>query len=94
MESDKMNKAVAMKYKTYQDNAPKIVAKGKGVIADKIIQKAKKFNISIFQNEELTDLLMNVELNQEIPEELYQSVIELFLWLHKTEKKAQMSKIL
>jgi len=87
-----MKKAVAMKYKAYEDNAPKIIAKGKGEIALKILEKAKKYDINIFENEELTNMLMNVEINEEIPTELYQAVVEVFIWLHKTENKAQISK--
>jgi len=87
-----MNKAVAMKYKAYEDNAPKVIAKGSGEIAKKIVEKAKEYDISIFQNEELTNLLMNVELDNEVPSELYKAVVEVFVWLNKTEKKAQMSK--
>lgn len=87
-----MNKAVAMKYQAYQDNAPKVVAKGSGEVAKRIIQKAKEYDVAIFQNPELTDMLMNVELNQEIPPELYKAVVEVFIWLHKTEEKAQLSK--
>jgi len=86
-----MKKAVAMKYKAYEDNAPKIIAKGKGEIALKILEKAKKYDINIFENEELTNMLMNVEVNEEIPTELYQAVVEVFIWLHKTENKAQIS---
>jgi len=87
-----VNKAVAMKYQAYQDNAPKVVAKGSGEVAKRIIQKAKEYDVAIFQNPELTDMLMNVELNQEIPPELYKAVVEVFIWLHKTEEKAQLSK--
>lgn len=87
-----MKQAVAMKYKVYEDNAPKIVAKGKGEIAKKIIQKAKEYDIAIFENKELTNLLMNVEIDEEIPPELYKAVVEVFVWLHKTEEKAQISK--
>jgi flagellar biosynthesis protein len=85
-------KAVAMKYKAYEDHAPKVIAKGSGEIAKKIIQKAKEFDVSIFQNAELTDMLMNVEINEEVPAELYKAVVEVFIWLHKTEQKAQLSK--
>jgi len=85
-------KAVAMKYQMYEDNAPKIIAKGSGEIAKKIIEKAKEFDVSIFQNPELTNMLMNVEINEEVPAELYQAVVEVFIWLHKTEQKAQLSK--
>jgi flagellar biosynthesis protein len=87
-----MKKAVALKYKAYEQNAPKIIAKGNGEIAQKIIQKAKEYDINIFQNEELTKTLMEVEVGEEIPPKLYKAVVEVFIWLHKTEKNAQLSK--
>ena len=86
-----MKQAVAMKYKAYEDSAPKVIAKGSGEIAKKIIQKAKEYDVAIFQNPELTNMLMNVEINEEVPEKLYEAVVEVFVWLHKTENKAQMS---
>jgi flagellar biosynthesis protein len=86
-----MKKAIAMKYKVYEDNAPKVIAKGSGEIARKILEKAKEYGINIFENAELTNMLMNVELNEEIPPELYKAVIEVFIWLQKTEEKAQLS---
>lgn len=86
-----MKQAVAMKYKAYEDSAPKVIAKGSGEIAKKIIQKAKEYDVAIFQNPELTNMLMNVEINEEVPEKLYEAVVEVFVWLHKTENKAQIS---
>ena len=86
-----MKQAVAMKYKAYEDNAPKVIAKGSGEIAKKIIQKAKEYDIAIFQNPELTQMLMNVEIDEEVPPKLYETVVEVFVWLHKTENNAQMS---
>ena len=86
-----MKQAVAMKYKAYEDSAPKVIAKGSGEIAKKIIQKAKEYDIAIFQNPELTQMLMNVEVDEEVPPKLYEAVVEVFVWLHKTENKAQMS---
>jgi flagellar biosynthesis protein len=87
-----MKKAVAMQYKAYENNAPKVIAKGSGEIAKKILEKAKEYDINIFKNAELTEMLMNVEVNEEIPPELYKAVVEVFIWLHKTEEKAQISK--
>ncbi len=84
-------KAVALKYKAYEDNAPKIVAKGKGEIAAKIIKKAKELEIPMFQNEILVDSLLKVE-NEEIPPKLYQAVAEVFVWLYNVEKSAQFSR--
>ena len=85
-------KAVALKYQQNQDLAPRVVAKGSGEIAEKIIQKAKEFDVAIFQNKELADSLMKVDVDDTIPESLYKAVVEVFVWLHKTEQKAQLSK--
>ena len=85
-------KAVALKYKAYEDLAPKVIAKGKGEIAKKIIAKAKEFDIPLFQNEELADMLLNVDVGEEIPPKMYETVVEVFIWLYKLEEKAQISK--
>ena len=85
-------KAVALKYKAYEDLAPKVIAKGTGEIAKKIIEKAKKFDVPIFQNETLADMLLKVDVNEEVPPKMYDAVVEVFIWLYKLEEKAQMSK--
>jgi len=86
------NKAVALKYKAYEENAPKVIAKGKGELAKKIIEKAKIYDIPLFQNETLADMLLNVEIGEEIPPKMYQAVVDVFIWLYKLEEKAQLSK--
>jgi flagellar biosynthesis protein len=83
-------KAVALKYKAYEDAAPKIVAKGEGEIARKIIQKAKEFDVPLFQNEALVNSLLNVK-DEEIPPHLYEAVAKVFVWLVSLEEKAQLS---
>jgi len=85
-------KAVALKYKAYEDLAPKVIAKGKGEIARKIIEKAKKFDIPTFQNEEIANILLNVETGKEVPPKIYEAVVEVFIWLHNLEKRAEMSR--
>ena len=85
-------KAVALKYKAYEDLAPKVIAKGKGELAKKIIEKAKEFDVPLFQNETLADMLLNVEVGEEIPPQMYNAVVEVFVWLYKLEEKAQLSK--
>ena len=85
-------KAVALKYKAYEDLAPKVVAKGQGEIAKKIIEKAKEFDVPLFQNEELVNMLLSVEVGEEIPPKMYKAVVEVFVWLYKLEDKAQLSK--
>ena len=85
-------KAVALKYKAYEEMAPKVVAKGRGELAKKIIEKAKEFDVPLFQNEELADMLLNIEVGEEVPPKMYEAVVEVFIWLYKLEEKAQLSK--
>lgn len=80
-------KAAALKYDQESSKAPKIIASAKGEIADKIIQKAKEFDIPIFANKELVDSLVNLDIDHEIPQELYSAVADIFIWLMKNENK-------
>ena len=81
------DKAVALKYDKESSSAPKVVASGKGHISEMIVQKAKEFNIPIFANKALVDSLINLEVDHEIPSELYSAVVEVFVWLMKNEQK-------
>jgi flagellar biosynthesis protein len=85
-------KVVALKYEENGVSAPKVVAKGKGEVAQKILQKADEFDIPIFQNKALAESLLTLDLDEQIPPNLYKAVAEVFVWLMKSEKKAQMSK--
>ncbi|HIO90967.1 MAG TPA: flagellar biosynthesis protein FlhB [Campylobacterales bacterium] len=84
--------AVALKYDEDGKSAPKVVAKGKGEIAKKILQKADEFDIPIFKNKALADSLLKLDLDEQIPPGLYKAIAEVFVWLMKSEQKAQMSK--
>lgn len=90
-QNDKFSKAVALAYEQNSRTAPKVLAKGKGAIADKIIEKAKEYDIPLFASAALVDSLLEVELEQEIPPELYRAVVEVFVWLYNNEQKAQRS---
>lgn len=83
-------KAVALAYNKHL-SAPKVVAQGKNRFATLLIQKAVEFDIPIFQNKELVDLLMNIEVDDFISEECYLAVAKIFVWLNENEKKAQLS---
>lgn len=85
-------KAAALTYDDKADIAPKVLASGKGEIAKKIIQKAREFDIPLFANEELVNMLLKVEIDECIPVELYSAVVEAFVWLHNVEQKSQMSQ--
>jgi flagellar biosynthesis protein len=71
--------AVALHYD--RTGAPRVVAKGRGSIGDKIIEVAKANNIPIEENEVLAGALSNVELGEEIPEELYKAVAEVLIFV-------------
>ena len=85
-------KAVALKYEASQQSAPNVVASGKGEVADKILMLAKLYNVPIFQNDALADSLLNVQVGDDIPPKLYKAVAEVFVWLAKSNEKAQMSR--
>lgn len=85
-------KVVALKYEENGVSAPKVVAKGQGIIAQKIMEKAREFDVPIFQNKALAESLLNLDTGEQIPPNLYKAVAEVFVWLMKSEKKAQMSR--
>lgn len=84
-------KAAALAYDQQKHRAPKLLAKGQGLIAEKILAKARELETPLFQNELLVNSLLDAPLDQEIPPALYQAVVEVFVWLYKSEQKAQMS---
>lgn len=71
----------------YQEGmyAPKVVAKGRGVLAEAIIERAKEAGVYVHESSALVSLLMQVDLDQHIPPELYLAVAELLAWLYKIE---------
>ncbi len=67
------------------DPAPKVVAKGMGNIAQSIIELAKQHNVPVHESPELVAMLMQVDLDQQIPPELYTVVAELLAWIYSLE---------
>lgn len=84
-ENDPHLKAVALAYREGQA-APKVVAKGRGLIAQEIIKRAKESNIYVHESTELVALLMQVDLDDRIPPQLYVAVAELLAWLYHLEQ--------
>ncbi len=83
-------KAAALRYGE-NDNAPKVVASGRGDIALKIIEKANAFDVPLFQNEALAEALLKQEVGSEIDPQLFQAVAEVFVWLLKAEESIELS---
>jgi flagellar biosynthesis protein len=90
--SDKKNeikKAVALRYASDKQQAPVVVAKGKGQIAEKIMEKAKEFGIPLQEDASLVEVLSKLDLNQEIPAELYQLVAEILSFIYRSDQRAK-----
>ncbi len=84
MKSNSLNrKAVALKYDSQLNSAPVVKAKGTGKVAERIIKIAKENGIPIKEDTDLTELLMQIELNEEIPPELYKVVAEIFAYIYR-----------
>ena len=79
-------KAVALQYDNNKNNAPKVVAKGEGKSAKKIIQIAKENGVTLKKDEDLVELLSKVELDSEVPPQMYKAVAEVFSFLYKITK--------
>ena len=77
--------AVALTYGKTEGGAPTVVAKGRGLLAQAIIERARQHGIFVHESEDLVGLLMKVELDQEIPPKLYLAIAELLAWLYRLE---------
>jgi flagellar biosynthesis protein len=78
--------AAALAYDTpTAEGVPRVVAKGYGIVADMIVERAKEAGLYVHQSPEMVSLLMQVDLDAKIPPKLYQAVAELLAWLHHLE---------
>ncbi|HKX52736.1 MAG TPA: EscU/YscU/HrcU family type III secretion system export apparatus switch protein [Nitrosospira sp.] len=84
MKKRDLPEAVALAYRS-GDYAPQVVAKGRGLVADNIIREARSHGVYVHESPELVSLLMQVDLDQHIPPQLYRAVAELLAWLYKME---------
>ncbi len=84
---DKPKKAAAIRYRHKVDNTPVVVAKGSGIIAERIIEIAKKHHIPLKNDPALIEVLSKLDLDQEIPAELYRAVAEVLAYVYKMTKK-------
>lgn len=86
MTPDKRRTAIALAYQT-GDAAPRVVAKGRGLIAQAIIERAREHGVFVHESEDLVAMLMQVELDENIPPHLYLAVAELLAWLYRLERE-------
>jgi len=86
----KRKEAVALTYQPEASDAPKVVAKGKGKIAENILEKAAENGIPIQEDVSLVELLGKLDINESIPEELYQAVAEVFAFVYRLDREHHM----
>ncbi len=82
---NKPKQAIALSYDP-ADDAPKVVASGRGLLAEKIIEKAKEFDVPIHQDNKLADTLSRLEIGEMIPPELYEVVAEILIFVDSMDK--------
>lgn len=86
--ADKNNKpkqAIALSYE-FGEEAPKILATGKGAIAERIIEKAKEADVPLYEDSKLADTLSKLEIGDMIPPELYKAVAEILVFVDSMDK--------
>jgi flagellar biosynthesis protein len=88
----KKKKAVALTYDP-SNMAPQVVASGRGVVADRIIERAKEADVATYKDEGLADTLLKLEIGDMIPPELYGVVAEILVYVDRMDKiKSKLSK--
>ncbi|AIQ59245.1 EscU/YscU/HrcU family type III secretion system export apparatus switch protein [Paenibacillus borealis] len=86
--SQNRKKAVALKYIPGQSEAPVVVAKGQGSVADIILQKAKENGVAVQEDAALVEVLSKLDLDQQIPPQLYQLVAEILSYVYQSDRSA------
>jgi flagellar biosynthesis protein len=81
--------AIAMRYDVEHDKAPLILASGRGAVADEILRIAEDNKIPLYENKELAQLLAKLEIDTEIPAQLYVLVAEVLFFVYKLDKMAE-----
>ena len=79
-------RAVAVKYDAKSDRAPRVTAKGRSLVADRILAEARKNGIPVYQNKSLVNMLMALEIDREIPPELYRTIAEVLAHVYRIDR--------
>ncbi len=87
MQKKQMKKAVALQYDKAKHDAPTVTAKGQGLVAEKIIELAHKYDIPIKDDPDLIEVLSSLEINEEIPPDIYAVVAELLAFVYSINSK-------
>ncbi len=89
---NKLKQAIALEYNP-SDNAPRVIASGRGILAEKIIEKAQENDVPIHRDDKLADTLSRLEIGDMIPPELYEVVAEILVFVDSMDKlKGKVSR--
>lgn len=78
--NNKSKQAVALKYNTNKNNAPVVIASGSGYIADKVVEIAEENGVPVYKDASLAVMLSQLALGSEIPEELFSSIVDIYVY--------------
>ncbi|MCE5168039.1 EscU/YscU/HrcU family type III secretion system export apparatus switch protein [Paenibacillus profundus] len=82
-------KAVALSYDPQQSDAPILVAKGQGQLAERILDKARESGVPVQEDASLVEVLSKLDIDQQIPSELYHLVAEVLTFMYRTDQRAE-----
>ncbi|GHB10271.1 EscU/YscU/HrcU family type III secretion system export apparatus switch protein [Salinicola rhizosphaerae] len=85
--ADSRRRAVALAYSGERLDAPRVVAKGYGSVAERMIELARQEEVFVHDSPELVSLLMQIDLDERIPAELYQVIAELLVWIGELDRQ-------
>lgn len=85
--SNESRQVVALRYEPKKERAPRVVAKGRGYLVDKILELAREHNIPIRQDKNLLQILSRLDLNDEIPPEIYKAVAEILAFIYRLSNR-------
>ena len=86
-EKGKRKQAVALRYRPDKDTAPRVAAKGSGLVAEKIIELARDHGIPVKDDPDLLEVLSNIEIEEEVPPTVYVAVAELLAFVYSLNRK-------
>lgn len=89
---ERRERAAALRYKASESRAPRVVAKGSGWLAKRIIREAREHGIPVREDPLLVEVLMGLDLYREIPQELYQVIAEIYAFLYRLKQAAGSSR--
>lgn len=84
--------AAAIRYEAATSDAPKLTAKGKGAVAEKIIELARRHDIPVREDKALVQILSKLEIDQQIPPELYRAVAEILAFVYSANEQYREEK--